>query len=64
VRQLWVERWKEGGKKRQPKVNGRGRKPVGILGKSKERKKSKLTPEETRQRRRGMLLEREVDDKL
>lgn len=63
-KQLWIERWKEGGEKRHPKVNGRGRKPVGILEESKRQKKSKLTPEEIQQRRREMLPSREVDDEL
>jgi hypothetical protein len=46
LKQLWMERWKEGGEKRQLKVKGRGRKQVGLLGKSKQRKKSELTSEE------------------
>ena len=46
LKQLWMERWKEGGEKRQLKVEGRGRKLVGLLGKSKQRKKSELTSEE------------------
>ena len=56
-----IERWKEGGDKRKLKVKGRGRKLVGILEKSKQRKKSQLTPKEIRQRRRGMLHKIELD---
>ena len=55
LKQLWIERWKERGDKRKLKVKGRGRKLVGLLEKSKQRKKTKLTPEEIQQRRRGML---------
>ncbi|KIN09169.1 hypothetical protein OIDMADRAFT_23872 [Oidiodendron maius Zn] len=46
LKQLWIERWKEGGDKRRQKVKGCGCKLVGLLEKSKQQKKSKLTPKE------------------
>jgi hypothetical protein len=61
LKKLWIERWKEGGAKMQPKVKGRGRKLVGLLEKSKQRKKSDLTSEEIQQRRRKMLHKVELD---
>ena len=62
LKQLWIERWREGGAKRQRlKVKGQGRKLVGLLEKSKQRKKSALTPEEIQRRHRGMLHKVELD---
>jgi hypothetical protein len=61
LKHLWIERWKEGGEKRQPKVRGRGCKLVGLLEKLKQRKKSDLTSEEIQQRRRRMLHKVELD---
>lgn len=58
-KQLWIERWKEGGGTRQ--IKGRGRKLAGLLEKSRQRKKSALASEEIRQRCRGVLHKVEVD---
>jgi hypothetical protein len=58
---LWIERWKDGGEKKQVQVKGRGRKLVGLLEKSKQRKERALKSEEIRQRRRGMLPKVELD---
>ena len=51
----------DAGEKRQLQVKGRGRKLVGLLEKSKQRKRSALTSEEIQQRRRGMLHKVELD---
>jgi hypothetical protein len=61
LKQLWIERWKEGVDGRQLKFKGRGRKLVGLLEKSKQRNKSELTSEEIQRRRRGMSHKVELD---
>jgi transposase len=43
LKQLWIERWKEGGERRPVQVKGRSRKLVGLSEKSRQRKKSALT---------------------